>query len=334
MRRPVRTITRPPISSRRIRFGEPTSPCLSGVIVAAFSPSPCSRIARAASCTTAFCRRAAVLQRQVVPRKVELEPDHVRLKDAQRLLEQFLAGLVALQHRDRVRIHRRGDYGCRSRGKRRSPCPTTHLDTQGNAPPVPLLRREGPPHPRPRDDRAARQPRDPAGVEGRQASPRAPRAKLQATGVDSAGRHAVPLSPGLPRPAGGGQVRGADPVRREAAGPAAGDGRAPDARSARPALRLRSRDSADQPRVVPCRLGPAHEAFAHLRRDDAAQVARARAGKPGHVPLPREGQGAGAHGARRRRSSRTRSGRCSTRRARGCSGTRSTARSATSPAAG
>src|SRR5881409_3860416 len=26
IRRPVRTITRPPISSRRIRFGEPTSP--------------------------------------------------------------------------------------------------------------------------------------------------------------------------------------------------------------------------------------------------------------------------------------------------------------------
>jgi hypothetical protein len=45
MRRPVRTITWPPISSRRIRFGEPTSPRCSGVIVAAFSPSPASRIA-------------------------------------------------------------------------------------------------------------------------------------------------------------------------------------------------------------------------------------------------------------------------------------------------
>ena len=54
MRRPVLTITRPPISSRRIRFGEPTSSRVSGVIVAAFRPRPCSRIARAASLTTAF----------------------------------------------------------------------------------------------------------------------------------------------------------------------------------------------------------------------------------------------------------------------------------------
>ena len=43
-----------PISSRRIRFGDPTSPELSGVIVAAFSPSPASRIARAASWTTSL----------------------------------------------------------------------------------------------------------------------------------------------------------------------------------------------------------------------------------------------------------------------------------------
>ena len=55
MRRPVRTMTLPPISSRRMRFGEPTSPAPSGVTVAAFSPYPCSRIAAAASCTTPFC---------------------------------------------------------------------------------------------------------------------------------------------------------------------------------------------------------------------------------------------------------------------------------------
>jgi hypothetical protein len=54
IRRPVRTITLPPISSRRIRFGEPTSSRTSGVIVAALSPSPAARIARAASWTTAF----------------------------------------------------------------------------------------------------------------------------------------------------------------------------------------------------------------------------------------------------------------------------------------
>src|SRR5438067_4790708 len=54
MRRPVRTITLPPISSRRMRFGEPTSPRPSGVTVAPFSPSPCSRIAAAASLMTRF----------------------------------------------------------------------------------------------------------------------------------------------------------------------------------------------------------------------------------------------------------------------------------------
>ena len=44
----------PPISSRRIRFGEPTSSAPSGVIVAAFSPSPASCTAAAASWTIAF----------------------------------------------------------------------------------------------------------------------------------------------------------------------------------------------------------------------------------------------------------------------------------------
>ena len=54
MRRPVRTITLPPISSRMSRFGEPTSSLPSGVIVAAFSPRPCSLIAAAASWTIPF----------------------------------------------------------------------------------------------------------------------------------------------------------------------------------------------------------------------------------------------------------------------------------------
>ena len=54
MRLPVRTITWPPISSRRIRLGLPTSPAPSGVTVAALRPSPCSRTALAASCTTSL----------------------------------------------------------------------------------------------------------------------------------------------------------------------------------------------------------------------------------------------------------------------------------------
>ena len=51
IRRPVRTITLPSTSSRRIRLGEPTSSLPSGVIVAALRPKPASRIARAASWT-------------------------------------------------------------------------------------------------------------------------------------------------------------------------------------------------------------------------------------------------------------------------------------------
>ena len=54
IRRPVRMMTLPSTSSRRIRFGEPTSSRPSGVIVAALIPSPASRIARAACVTTAL----------------------------------------------------------------------------------------------------------------------------------------------------------------------------------------------------------------------------------------------------------------------------------------
>src|SRR5574337_1039296 len=49
MRRPVRRITLPSISSRRMALGDPTSPGVSGVIVAALRPRPVSRMALAAS---------------------------------------------------------------------------------------------------------------------------------------------------------------------------------------------------------------------------------------------------------------------------------------------
>src|SRR5450759_153579 len=51
IRRPVRTITRPSISLRRMAFGLPTSPLPSGVMVAALIPNPSSRSASAASMT-------------------------------------------------------------------------------------------------------------------------------------------------------------------------------------------------------------------------------------------------------------------------------------------
>ena len=54
IRRPVRTMTEPPTPSRRMRLGLPTSPVVSGVMVAAFSPRPVSRMAAAAWRTTSL----------------------------------------------------------------------------------------------------------------------------------------------------------------------------------------------------------------------------------------------------------------------------------------
>ncbi len=54
MRRPVRTMTLPPIALRRMALGEPTSPVVSGVIVAALRPSLARFIASAAWWTTAL----------------------------------------------------------------------------------------------------------------------------------------------------------------------------------------------------------------------------------------------------------------------------------------
>jgi len=86
MRRPVRTMTFPPISSRRIRFGEPMSPTPSGVIVAALSPYP-SR-----------------LEREVEARELEVDPGHVRSKHAQRLVEELLACLVSFENDDNPHV--------------------------------------------------------------------------------------------------------------------------------------------------------------------------------------------------------------------------------------
>ena len=49
--------------------------------------------------------RAPGLERQVEPRELELEPDHVGGEDAQRLLEQLLAGLVPFENDDRRGLH-------------------------------------------------------------------------------------------------------------------------------------------------------------------------------------------------------------------------------------
>ena len=45
-------------------------------------------------------RLPARLEREVVARELELDPDHVRREHAERLLEQLLPGLVALEDDD------------------------------------------------------------------------------------------------------------------------------------------------------------------------------------------------------------------------------------------
>ena len=53
--------------------------------------------------------RAARLEREVVAHEVELHPEDVGIEDAERLLEQLLAGLVALEDDDPQRVgHRAG----------------------------------------------------------------------------------------------------------------------------------------------------------------------------------------------------------------------------------
>ena len=54
IRRPVRMMTLPFTSSRRMRLGDPTSSLPSGVIVAALMPSPHAFMARADSVTTSL----------------------------------------------------------------------------------------------------------------------------------------------------------------------------------------------------------------------------------------------------------------------------------------
>ncbi len=112
----------------------------------------------------------------------------------------------------------------------------------------------------------------------------------------------VPLPPRIPRAPGAGEVRQADQLRGEAAGPARGDGRAHGAGAAQLRMDGGGGGAADQPRLVPCRRRALCEEVPDLRDHDAAQEPRARSRKPGRVSLPRQASRARAHGARRLRA--------------------------------
>ena len=106
-RRPVRTITLPPISSRRIRFGEPTSSLRLGRHRRGFQPEPVLPDRCGCLVDDPVSGLPAPLERQVEARQLDLQSDHVPREHAQRFLEQLLAGLVAFEDDDRLELHRR-----------------------------------------------------------------------------------------------------------------------------------------------------------------------------------------------------------------------------------
>ena len=270
MRRPVRTITLPPISSRRIRFGEPTSPRVSGVTVAPLSPRPCWRIAAAASCTTRF----------LVARRLSSE----RSKRGSSSSRPITSGAST-----------RSDSSSSS-WPVWSPSRTT-IDFSSTAakisggPPAGSggemarsmgWRREGSKRRFRYLDAAGRPITDEAKLERINSLAIPPawkdvwiaptaRSKLQATGVDAAGRKQYLYHPDFRARAGAGEVRQADPLRRAVAAAARGDGRAHGARRAAARTGRGDRGPADQPRLVPRRHRPLRQGLAHLRDHDASR---------------------------------------------------------------
>ena len=101
MRRPVRMITLPSIASRRMPVGAADVVRALGRDRGRLEPE--ARLAHAPPRppTPPRCSvRAPVLERQVVVLELDLDPGHARVEHPQRLLEQLLAGLVALEDDD------------------------------------------------------------------------------------------------------------------------------------------------------------------------------------------------------------------------------------------
>ena len=164
----------------------------------------------------AVAGRAAARQREVEPRQRHLDADHVRGEHSQRLLEELLAGLVALEDDDRLELHRRRRLAAAPRGNARLMPQRIGWRREGSKRHFRYIDAEG------------RRITDKEKLERIRALviPPAwkdvwisPSAAHEAAGDRGrrGGAEAVPLPPGLPRAAGAGQVRQADPLRREAA---------------------------------------------------------------------------------------------------------------------
>ena len=217
MRRPVRTITWPPISSRRIRFGEPTSPRASGRDRRGLQAEPGLADRGRGLVDDRVVGRAAVLEREVVALEVDLEADHVGREHAQRLLEQLLPGLVALEHDDRPRVHGAdstrlaGDCGGLERRAWRDAGAGAawgrkgrfrYLDSRGEAD-----------HGSRKSSRGSRRSCIPPAWRDVWISPRRER-EAPGDRARPRGPAPVPLPPGVPSAAGAGEIRQADSIRR------------------------------------------------------------------------------------------------------------------------
>ena len=93
-------MTLPSTSSRRIRFGEPTSSLPSGVIGGRLDAEAGLAHGLGGLGDDRVVGLAAVVEREVEVDELGLQRDDVGVEHAQRLLEQLLSGLVALEDDD------------------------------------------------------------------------------------------------------------------------------------------------------------------------------------------------------------------------------------------
>ena len=159
-----------------------------------------------------------------------------------------------------------------------------------------------------------------------------PGAKLQATGVDAAGRRQYLYHP---------EYRAAREQEKFDRLVRFGEllptlrthlARRSRSRPVRARVGLRDRRHADQPRLVSRRLGTIRPHEPDVRDHHVDQEARQRTGATRVVPLSRQASGPGAHDARRRRAGRGGSGAAPLRRAaRACCASIVTGRPRTSP---
>ena len=312
-RLPVRTITLPPISSRRIRFGEPTSSRVSGVTVAAFSPSPCSRIAAAASWTTAF----------LVARRDSSE----RSKRGRSISSPITSGARTRSDSSRsswpvwspsrtaiaFQLHGGGKISDGVlRGMLAANGGEDRVDTHGVEAALPLLStRTGARSPTRKSSSGCARSR--SHRRGRTSGSRRRRARScrRPASTPRAGSSTSTTRPIRAR-AGAGEVRAADRLRGAASRPPRRRWRSTWSSTGYPADKVAAiAVRLDQSRLVPRRRRPLREAITHLRDHDAPEEPRDRARLAHLVPLPRQ---ALDHAAERRR--RPRAGCCDSRLAR------------------